>query len=224
MEQIYDKIREIAGKYHISKIVLYGSRARGDNRPKSDIDIAVYFLNGYREKESAKFRSEIMDDFPALYEFDVVAIDENTNEKLLKNIEEDGVTIYMREKKLDQYQRAVARLDEAVRVYSQEPTELIRDGLIQRFEFTTELSWKSVKEYLEAQNLTDFVLLPKPIMRKAFSINIIDDEMWLKLLDDRNLTSHIYKEEIAIEISDRIVNSYLKLFVDLQEKLENLMD
>jgi len=223
MEQIYDKIREIAGKYHISKIVLYGSRARGDNRPKSDIDIAVYFLNGYREKESAKFRWDI-EDIPTFYEFDVVAVNKNTSERLLANIKEDGVVIYMSERKFDKYKKTVTNIKEAIEDYSENPKSLSRDGLIQRFELAIELAWKTMKDYLHEQGISDGINSPKNVLKKAFLDDIITDEMWFEMLEDRNRTSHIYEDDVASEIADRIVNSYLKLFVDLQEKLENLTD
>jgi len=216
-------IREAARKYHIDKIVLFGSRARGDNQPKSDIDIAVYFSNGYCDKERSKFWLDI-EDLPTFYEFDVVAVKENTDEKLLKNIEEDGVIIYMRERKFDKYIKAVANVKEAIEDYSKKPKPLLRDGLIQRFELAMELAWKTMKEYLQEHGISEGINTPKSVLKKAFLDDVINDETWFEMLEDRNRTSHIYEEKVAVEISDRIVNVYIKLFIDLQEKLESMID
>ena len=222
MENVYKKIKGAAKKYHIDKIVLFGSRARGDNADKSDIDIAVYFSNGCAEKERAAFRLEITEDLPTLYSIDVVCVDGQTDEHLLKNIAEDGVVIYMKERKFDQYKKAVAKIKEASEAYSKSGDELIRDALIQRFEFTFELAWKTIKEYLTDQGVSDDISFPKSVLKKAFTANIIDDEKWLDMLDDRNMTAHIYNEKIAAAISSRIQTSYVELFEKLTENMEDL--
>lgn len=92
MEQLYKSISLIAQKCLAQKIVLFGSRARGDNSERSDIDLAVY---GMPEKNQAQFWWEI-DDLPTLLKFDLVYITENTDKVLLQNIEKDGVVLYER--------------------------------------------------------------------------------------------------------------------------------
>ena len=73
----------------------------------------------------------------------------------------------------------------------------MRDGTIQRFEFTTELAWKTVREYLLNEGMTD-INTPKSVMKEAFAAGVIDDEQgWLQILNDRNGTSHIYDESRA---------------------------
>ena len=108
------------------------------------------------------------------------------------------------------YLRACDRLSEAVRELSGEPgDELRRDGLIQRFEFTFELAWKSLKEYLEAQGYAELTT-PRAVLREAFAARLIDDEAaWLAMLDARNRTSHIYDEGAAAEIAGQICADFL---------------
>ena len=223
MNKVYDEIRRIAKKYHISKIILFGSRARGDNSPKSDIDIAVYFEEGYCEKEYTSFNLEITEELPTLYSIDVVCGNSQADEKLRRNILEDGVVLYMKEKKFTQYKKAVSKMQEASKIFADNKNDLYRDGLIQRFEFTFELAWKSIKEYLEEQGVRADINFPRAVLKIAFSANIINDEKWLDMLNDRNMASHIYSEEIAEEISGRIQSDYVKLLERLIKKLEEII-
>ena len=74
--------------------------------------------------------------------------------------------------------------------------ELLRDGIIQRFEFTFELGWKTLKEVFESEGLIG-LNSPKMVLKEAFVSRLIEDEgIWLKMLMDRNATSHIYSENI----------------------------
>ncbi len=97
---------------------------------------------------------------------------------------------------------------------------MVRDGLIQRFEFTYELSWKTTKEYLAEQGIVD-INAPKSVIKEAFAHKLITNEQhWLLMLNDRNMTSHVYKEEMAEEIAERIVSCYVQEFELLLEELQ----
>lgn len=88
-----DLIRQIAAlgaKHRAVKIVLFGSRARGDHSERSDIDIAVYGLPPERQV----YFTDDIDQLPTLLEFDVVYIGESTPAELLKEIEKDGAVLY----------------------------------------------------------------------------------------------------------------------------------
>lgn len=87
------ELQSIAKKYPIEKIVLFGSRARGDNSPTSDIDIAIYTFPQFNREGT--FTSEI-EDLETLLKIDIVFIEDRTNKKLISNIEEEGVIIYER--------------------------------------------------------------------------------------------------------------------------------
>ena len=72
--------------------------------------------------------------------------------------------------KIENYKRALAQLEEAVDRYQQSPKDtLYRDGLIQRFEFTVELAWKSMKEYLEDQGMVLSIASPRGILKEAYA-------------------------------------------------------
>lgn len=92
MDKLYTLIAAIGEKYKAEKIVLFGSRARGDNKERSDIDLAIY---GMPKDKQSLFWSDI-DDLPTLLKFDLVHVDEDTDAELVKNIEKDGVTLYER--------------------------------------------------------------------------------------------------------------------------------
>ena len=97
---------------------------------------------------------------------------------------------------------------------------LFRSGVIQRFEFTCELAWKTTREFLLDQGFTE-LNSPKATMRKAFSYGLIDDEQaWIALLNARNQTSHIYDDATAQEIYSQIESEFVSLFDKLIEQLK----
>jgi nucleotidyltransferase substrate binding protein (TIGR01987 family) len=216
-KDIIRSIQSIAKKYsEIEKIVLFGSRARGDNSEKSDIDLAIFAKNNCFN-DFLKFYNDV-DEINTLIKFDIVNVNENIEKKLLDNIKNDGVVIMSSENKITNYIQATNRLMEAILECGDTPTSLNRDGVIQRFEFSTELAWKACKEYLLNMGYSD-VNGPKEVMREAYSNGLITDgDAWIDILNDRNLTSHIYKEDIAIEIYKRIKNSHLVHFEKLSKK------
>lgn len=77
------------------------------------------------------------------------------------------------------------------------------DSVIQRFEFCIELCWRMLKAALRLEEVE--ATSPRATLREAYKMSWIDDEaMWLKMLDDRNLTPHTYKEEVALDVLSRI--------------------
>lgn len=87
---IFRQIADFARIYGVDKIVLFGSRARKTNRPKSDIDIAVYGCKNFRD-----FYFDINEKVDTLLTFDIVNMDEeNISKDLLSEIKRDGVVIY----------------------------------------------------------------------------------------------------------------------------------
>lgn len=113
----------------------------------------------------------------------------------------------------------VDRLEEAIQEYSNTSSDIVRDGIIQRFEFCTELAWKTAREYLIDEGVSD-INTPKKVMREAYAAGLVqDDALWSRLLDDRNQISHAYNEETAQAIFCRICTDYLRLFRGLAKKL-----
>lgn len=78
------------------------------------------------------------------------------------------------------------------------PNDLEKQGIIQSFEFTFELAWKTLKDYLESEGIK--VSFPRDVIKKAFHHEVLKDgETWLKMLESRNLIAHTYDEEKAEE-------------------------
>lgn len=123
----------------------------------------------------------------------------------------------MRERYED-YKKALERLKEAM---LEEPTEIIIDGTIQRYEFTFELAWKIMKDYLEYNGFIDGLSSPRNIIQLAFQNKIIKNgDIWIQMMLDRNLLSHLYDEEKSREIYNNIKNNYLAEFEQLKHFLE----
>lgn len=116
---------------------------------------------------------------------------------------------------------SASRLTEAV---AQPESELIRDATIQRFEFTFEVVWKTLKLYLERQGHECGG--PRPTLKKAFAENLIptpeEADHWLQMLEDRNLTSHAYDEALASQIYQHIVRDYAPLLGGMADKIQTL--
>lgn len=100
------------------------------------------------------------------------------------------------------------------------------DGVIQRFEFTFELMWKVLKDYLENIGFNDFLQGPKGVLQFAFKNGMLHDEKtYSDMLEDRNSTTHLYDEKLAdkiyINIKERYVNAIEKV-IEYLEKEEYL--
>jgi len=115
------------------------------------------------------------------------------------------------------FQKALAQLEIAVDI--DEYNDLEREGMIQRFEYTIELGWKTLQDLLAAKGYEE-VKGPKPVIKQAFQDGyIIDGDAWLEMWDSRTKANHTYDEETAIEIADKIKNEYYFLLDDLDKKL-----
>ena len=97
--------------------------------------------------------------------------------------------------------------------------ELEKDGVIQRFEFCFELLWKTLKIFLRDTGIE--VKTPKESLKEAFRVGWLKEEkIFLDMLEDRNMTSHIYDKETSEEIFCRIKNNYLPGIKDILEELK----
>ena len=123
-------------------------------------------------------------------------------------------------KRIEDFEKSLNRLQEAVNKaffnIQNEDYPFFRDSAIQRFEFTVEIMWKSIKHFLLINEGIECVS-PKKCLREFFVVSNLDEEdakTALKMIDDRNLTSHTYHEEVAEEIF-----SNLKDYVELMKKI-----
>jgi nucleotidyltransferase substrate binding protein (TIGR01987 family) len=111
---------------------------------------------------------------------------------------------------LDNFEKILTKLDEVLKL---EKTEINRDSAIQRFEIAVDLAWKALKTYLEEYKGI-ICRSPKVCFREAFSQGIIDyDDYWMKIIDFRNQTAHLYSETLADKIYEELpkVLEYLKI-------------
>lgn len=217
-DDLQNRIIELAKRYHVQRLVLFGSRARGDFHSSSDIDLAVYGLD---PKEQFSF-SSALDELPTLLKFDMVPVRANTDKALLNEISKDGV-IWMERifHKKQQFEQALERLKESLILADSSDNDIIRDGVIQRFEFTTELAWKACREILLDEGFVN-IDSPKAVMRQALSSGLITDgDGWLELLQARNLTSHLYSQEQAQTIYLQIKQAYCPLFIALSQEMNS---
>lgn len=123
------------------------------------------------------------------------------------------------EERKDDLIKATNRLKEAL---NEEATELAIDGVLHRFEFTFELAWKTMKDYLEYQGIIGKIGSPREVIKEAFSAGLIDNgEAWIKMMLSRNSLSHLYDEETSREIYTEIKESYIFEISKLITKLES---
>ena len=118
---------------------------------------------------------------------------------------------------LDELKKALEKLKEALAL---DKTDIVRDSIIKRFEFTVELSWKALQRFLSISGISE-VLTPKNVFREGSRLGLVDDpEAWIRFVDARNLSSHTYKESLAEEVYARAreIPTYVQ---ELIHKIEN---
>lgn len=117
------------------------------------------------------------------------------------------------QQRFENYKKAYMQLVGALTIT--QPSNVERAGIIQMFEFTAELAWNTLKDYLSDQGIND-ITGSRDAIRKAFKNGLIRDGVnWMKMLESRNLTSHIYNEDIADDILRDIQKIYHSLFEEL---------
>jgi len=100
-------------------------------------------------------------------------------------------------------------------------SEAERGGLIQYYEMVLELSWKLMQDYLQYQGYN--VKGPKDTIKQAFQYEMIEDGViWVEALEDRNLLTHTYSEDLAIEATNKIKSTYLPMIEQLNAFFKNL--
>ena len=116
-----------------------------------------------------------------------------------------------------QFKEAYSRLKEAINI--KEESDIKRDAVIKRFEFTYELLWKTYKKIARLEKLDYFT--PKACFQFAFKSGLIEDEeLFLEIIDARNKTTHVYSEEEAKKIYDFIKEKAINAFDVAEKKIE----
>ena len=120
------------------------------------------------------------------------------------------------------YKKALAQLTKFID--KGELNELEKQGLIQAFEYTHELAWNVLKDYLQDQGIQN-ITGSKDSVRAAFRVGLIEDgESWMDMIKDRNQTVHTYNEATAEAIITNIQTRFFALFVALGKKMQELSD
>lgn len=117
---------------------------------------------------------------------------------------------------------AFKQLEFAVKKIS-DPSELEKEGTIQRFEFTHELAWKVMKDYLEYEGIHG-ITGSRSASREAFNKGIISNgQIWMDMIESRNNTVHTYQEEILLKEYSKIIVQYFPAFEEFHHKMKELL-
>jgi nucleotidyltransferase substrate binding protein (TIGR01987 family) len=118
------------------------------------------------------------------------------------------------------YEKALKQLTEALGQYGDNPIDIIKEGIVQRFEFTHELAWKVMKDFLQYegfQNITG----SRSATREAFNKGILEQgQVWMDMIESRNRTVHTYDEVILNTEFTRIRDAYAPLFQKFYQKMK----
>lgn len=124
------------------------------------------------------------------------------------------------EQRFDNFLRALQLLREAIPNVSA-LSELEQQGLVQRFEFTLELGWKTLKDYLIYQGVVLEQITPRAVIKQAFAAQIIQDgHLWIEMIDHRNLLSHTYDIAVFSKAALLIATRYYPAFEELETFLK----
>ncbi|MBP9680125.1 MAG: nucleotidyltransferase substrate binding protein [Bacteriovorax sp.] len=126
--------------------------------------------------------------------------------------------------RLNHFEKALFQLKHATDLAKQRAlTDLEKQGLIQAFEFTHELAWNVLKDYIEYHG-GQILIGSKDTTREAFQKNLITDgEVWMEMIKSRNLTSHTYNEDTAKQITNNITQLYVSSFIQLSIKMKSFL-
>jgi len=120
------------------------------------------------------------------------------------------------------FDRAFVLLRDAMEKGPEFLNQLEREGVIQRFEYCFELAWKCIKDYLEASGFVFATATPRQVLKDAFAAKVLaDGQVWIDMLDHRNLLSHTYSMVNFEKAVDAIHARYLAAFDQLHDFLQN---
>lgn len=138
--------------------------------------------------------------------------------------------------RFDSFSRAFLRLEELVlmitgrdnySLFTDETIsieeEIVREALIKRFEFTQELSWNLLKDYMTYQGEVGLAG-SRDVYRRALQNGLINDSIWMNMILDRNLSAHDYNDMKSKEIAHRIVDIYYPLLCELRKRFASIKE
>ena len=127
--------------------------------------------------------------------------------------------------RFDNFQKAFLELEEAVLLSQKRSlSKLENQGLIQGFEYTHELAWNMIKDYLEEQGIFGLIG-SKNTIREAFKLGILKEgEIWMNMIQSRNQTSHTYNTTLADQVVSDIIHKYYLQFKEITEEFKRRYD
>lgn len=121
------------------------------------------------------------------------------------------------QQRFSNYQKALQQLKEVVEL--DRPNKFEEQGLVKAFEFTYELAWNTLKDFLEYQGVGE-IIGSRDAFRKAFAEDLVSDgRVWMRMIESRNRTSHTYNEQTAREIVDSVRSEFYPAFCELEQVL-----
>lgn len=129
------------------------------------------------------------------------------------------------QQRFQNFQKALQQLSKAVDLSQQRDlSELEKQGLIQAFEFTHELTWNVMRDYFAYQGNTS-IMGSRDAVREAFQKSLVTDgEGWMEMIQSRNQTSHTYNQAVADEIVGKVITLYHDLFLAFEKRMQGLKD
>ncbi len=121
------------------------------------------------------------------------------------------------------YEKALAHLTDAIETYRDTENDLIKEGIIQRFEFTHELAWKVMKDFLEYEGYVN-ITGSRTATREMYNKDLLENgQEWMNMIESRNETVHTYQEKILNEEYNKIVTIYYPLFHSFCLKMKSFL-
>jgi nucleotidyltransferase substrate binding protein (TIGR01987 family) len=203
------------------RIYLFGSRASGEESSNSDFDFA-YDAPEFNEHHLILEKINALD---TLHEIDIHNL-ATAEPRFRDRVLETGRVLYSANKKLRaedslyNLKRALKTFEEVLTQKSRIDLEqsIINDAKVKRFEYTFEVSWKAIKRYLDYTGID--CSSPRACLKEAFKQALIKDEgIWLEILENRNLTSHIYSQDRVSDVIERM-DDFAQAFQRLTSTLE----
>jgi nucleotidyltransferase substrate binding protein (TIGR01987 family) len=125
--------------------------------------------------------------------------------------------------RFENFENAFVSFKEAVDEQGNTTNELIKAGIIQRFEFTHELSWKVMKDFLIFEGIQN-IIGSRSAVREALNKDLISNgQVWMDMIETRNITVHAYNEEILDTEFNKIINQYFDLIFDFYTKMKTFL-
>lgn len=127
--------------------------------------------------------------------------------------------------RFEHFKQALAQLRDADSLAkSRLLSKLEEQGMIQAFEYTFELAWNLLKDFLESRGVRE-LYGSQDVIRAAFQRNLLDDgNVWMTMIESRNLTNHTYDEAVAQRVITAIRNKYIRQFDALEQRMQSLRD